>query len=147
MTNDQNQTLIKELNKLIQVDIDTIHAYSQALEAVENEDIKKELEGFKKDHQRHVDNLSQVVREKGGDPIPFSQDFKGYMIEGYTAIRSLIGETSALKAMETNEKITSSYYKDALSKDFPPEVKEVIQNNFEDEKKHLEFIKKSLTEK
>jgi uncharacterized protein (TIGR02284 family) len=142
--NDREVT--KKLNSLIQLDIDAIRAYDQALGGIdaEDEDIRDALEEYRGDHERHIQVLSGIVRDFGGEPPERSPDFQGFLLQGFTAIRSATGTEGALKAMERNERITNDKYNDARSWDLGAEIQEVIEGNFMDEQTHLEFIEEAL---
>ncbi len=136
--------VVKKVNSLIQLDIDAVHAYQQAIEHIDVTDVKNQLVQFKHDHENHVQNLSEVVRKLGGQPPEFSRDFKGFVIQGFTALRSVTGTEGALKAMKSNEELTNSSYDDALSWDVTTEVRNVIQKNRDDEKRHLRYIEQCI---
>lgn len=132
--------LIDELNNLIQLDIDAVRAYSQALGSVKDPEVVKQLTAFRADHERHVTELGALVRAAGGDPA-HSPDLKGFFIEGMTAIRAMAGELAALKAMRDNERLTNRKYEAALQfTGLPDDVRAVIAANREDERRHLAWI-------
>jgi uncharacterized protein (TIGR02284 family) len=135
---------IDRLTKLTQLDIDAVQAYEQAIERVDATDIRMNLGSFKADHERHISELSQAIRELGGEPPERSPDVKGVLLEGFTALRSVTGIEGALKAMRTNEKLTNKSYEDALKMDLAPAVQELVRRNREDERRHLEYIEHAL---
>src|SRR4051812_42483132 len=102
--------IVDNLKSLIQLDIDAVFAYGQAIDKIEEQQIRDELKRFQAQHEHHITALSAKVRELGGEPPERSRDFKGFLIEGFTAMRSLTGTKGALNAMETNEKITNKTY-------------------------------------
>jgi len=134
----------EEINSLIQLDIDAVEAYKQALKNIDFPSIHQSLESFRQDHEEHIKALSDEIRQLGGKPMERSQDFKGFLIEGFTAIRSITGVEGALKAMLGNEKLTTKTYEKALSADVPASTKDIIRKNYEDEKKHLKYIEDAL---
>ena len=141
------KTIESVMNDLIQLDIDAYHAYEDAIKAIKEKDIQQQLTDFRKDHGRHIKELSYLLKELGGKPIKHSRDFKGIVIEGMTILQSLTGTIGALKAMLTNENITNEKYADALEyKGFTQEVRKLIHDNYNDEKRHLDYIKKKLAE-
>lgn len=71
-------------------------------------------------------------------------NFKGFLIEGFTAIRSAMGTEGALKAMRSNERKTNQDYSDALSLDMPADVRAIVQRNYEDERRHLGYVEETL---
>jgi hypothetical protein len=56
-----------------------------------------------------------------------------------------MGPEGALKAMETNEKLTNSTYSKAVTWDTPRDIKMVLEKNYRDEQSHLAFIKDALS--
>lgn len=141
----ENKDIIDNLEKLVQLDIDAYHAYAQAIEKVDELMIKEKLVHFQIDHRRHVEVLSAKIQEKGGTPPEFSKDFKGFLISGFTALRSLTGSSGALQAMETNERLTTSSYEKATKQDFPSDIATIIRDNYADEQRHLSFIREALS--
>jgi uncharacterized protein (TIGR02284 family) len=141
------KTIEGVMNDLIQLDVDASYAYSEAIKKIEEKDIQQKLIDFQQDHERHIKELSVLVKGLGGEPVKPTRDFKGFVIEGMTALQSLIGTKGALKAMLTNEKITNKKYADALEyTGFTQEARNLIQSNFNDEKRHLEYVKEKISE-
>ncbi len=136
--------MVKNLNSLIQLDIDAVHAYDEAVKNVDDAIIKGRLIDFRGDHQAHITDLSGLVHKMGGTPPVYSPDFKGYLIQGFTAIRSLTGTEGALKAMEMNERLTTRNYSNAVAWKLTPEAKTAVEKNFSDEKVHLDYIQNLL---
>lgn len=140
----EQQKLIKNLSRLVQLDIDAVHAYEQAIERIDTPTVSDRLSSFRDDHQRHITDLSNAISQLGGEPPEFSKDFKGYFIEGFTALRSATGTEGALKAMKTNENLTNKTYDDALDWELPENIRQIIIRNRDDERRHLEYIQECL---
>jgi len=136
--------ILKHLEKLIQLDVDATHAYDQAIKNVNEQVIKDKLIQFQSDHRKHIDLLSAKVLELGGTPPELTSDFKGFMISGFTALRSLTGTKGALEAMETNERLTNSRYEEACKLDFPVDILAICRSNWADEQRHLSFIREAI---
>lgn len=134
---------IEELNDLIALDHDAVSAYESAINGIAEEPIRAELRQFQEDHRRHIRELSQVVRNLGGKPRERT-DVKGFFIKGFTAISSAMGTEPALKAMESNEKLTTRSYAHARDADFGPEAKPLIARAYDDERRHLSWIEQAL---
>lgn len=142
------EKVIKNLCDLTQLDIDAVHAYEQALKEIKKNEIFINIKKFQEDHARHINELSAVIVSLNGEPPKRTQDFKGYLIEGFTSLRSITGTEGALKAMQTNEKLTNATYEKALKKlqedDAMENIKALVSKNYEDEKRHLAYIKNAL---
>lgn len=142
-----NQELCRHLISLAHLDIDAIHAYTHAIDRINIQDVKETLIRFREDHERHVQLLSPMISQFGGTPPEFKPDFKGYLIQGMTALRGITGNEGALKAMKTNEELTSRTYGNALSWEMPDDVRSVIVRNHEDERRHLDYINKAIEDR
>lgn len=140
-----NQNVIKILNDLIKLDADAVNAYGQAIDNIDDNTVRSRIQEFQRDHERHIRDLSECVRDLGGTPVERKRDFKGFLLEGFTAIRSATGTDGALKAMRTNEQLTNRSYDKALSENLPEKVREVVARNREDERRHLAYIEDVLS--
>jgi uncharacterized protein (TIGR02284 family) len=139
----ETKELEKELNSLIHLDHDAVSAYESAIGRIDNEPIKQQLRSFQEDHKRHIRDLSNALKSAGGKPNDRS-DVKGVFIKGFTAVTSMMGTEAALRAMQGNEKLTTSTYARAREKDFGPSIKTIIDRNYEDERRHLAYIENTL---
>jgi uncharacterized protein (TIGR02284 family) len=140
-----NSKTVDILKSLVQLDIDAVAAYSQALEHIENPHISENLNKYMRDHQQHIDNLSQILRLNGEEAPEVSKDFKGFLIEEFTSLRSVTGDEGALKAMHGNEKLTNKKYKQAVD-DLVAETDVIatVESNYRDEQEHLSYIEGAL---
>jgi rubrerythrin len=136
--------LAEKLGKLMRLDGDTMHAYIRAIRGSETASVRETLSNFRDDHERHIGELSFAIRNLGESPPRYSRDFRGFLIEGLTAVRSMAGTKGALKAMRTNEQFTKRRYNEALSLDLPDDVRDVVERSYEDERRHLAYIEQAL---
>ena len=127
------------LNKLIQLDVDAACTYREAILHVDDIVVRDDLHKFLRDHERHVMDLTAVVRALNGMPIEPERDFKGRLLEGMTRLRSR-GTLGALRAMRTNEKLTNRTYDKAADFYMPPIAQVAIIENLADERRHLAAI-------
>lgn len=139
-----NEEIAKKLSSLAQLDIDAVHAYKEAIEKVEDLQVRENLSRYREDHERHISELSAEIRRLGETPPEFSPDFKGFLIQGFTSLRSMTGTEGALKAMHTNEKLTNKTYQEASSWNLPTDIQTIIDQGYEDERHHLEYIEMKL---
>jgi hypothetical protein len=127
------------LNKLIQLDYDAAGTYREALLHVDDPAVRSDLHTFLGDHERHVMELTSIIRDLGGTPIEAHRDFKGVILEGMTRLRSR-GTLGALKAMRMNEKLTNRAYEKASEVYMPPIGQAIVMENLNDERRHLAAI-------
>lgn len=138
--------ILSRLNDLIALDIDAIEAYMASIKHIEDDDVRHTLAEFREDHQRHVRELSEVVRRFGGEPQT-RPDVKGFFLKGFTALTSSMGDAAALRAMRGNERLTTHTYEKALREEWPADVVSLIERNFADEKRHLATIDRFIRER
>ncbi|HLL46402.1 MAG TPA: DUF2383 domain-containing protein, partial [Longimicrobiaceae bacterium] len=60
--------LVAELNDLLQLDHDAVGAYTLAIQALPTDAHRDTLVRFREDHERHVAELTELVRRYGGAP-------------------------------------------------------------------------------
>lgn len=137
--------IIELLNDLIQLDVDAVEAYGQAVKHMEYPDIRKRFLDFQDDHRNHVRDLTAMVRQLNGDPLKPTPDLKGYLLEGFTALRSLASTKGSLEAMRSNERLTNRKYQEAAALELPEEVMRLIKTNLSQEIRHLMYIEEVLS--
>lgn len=136
---------LEMLQDLIKLDLAAAEAYQAAIDRLENAGYRQQLESFKRDHERHVEDLSPIVREMGGE-VPDSAGAKEMLTEGKVALSSLGGDDSILKAMKSNENDTNIAYERVAEK-APPEARAIVERGLADERRHCEWILAQLGEK
>jgi uncharacterized protein (TIGR02284 family) len=96
------------------------------------------------DHERHVRELRPLVEHMGVSPAT-SPDIKAVLTRGKVQIGSLFGDRAILRAMKTNEDDTNRAYERANARpELPAVVREVLQRNLADERRHREYIEGRL---
>lgn len=137
-------TVIKELNKLINLDYDAIAAYEAAIERLNNAEYRERLREFKGDHQRHIHNLEVCVAKFGGKPAA-SGDIKKVLTKGKVILGQINHDTGILEAMKSNEDQTNRLYEEGLQKlEDEPEVAGLLLRNLEDERRHRAWLVSTL---
>jgi uncharacterized protein (TIGR02284 family) len=135
--------LIEELNDLIRLDRDAIGVYNEAIAKIEEPQIVARLTEFRSDHERHVAELSAIVRRFGGSP-PESAGARGIVRKVLTKLAGLVGTEACLKAMESNEEVLNEQYSKRLALDLPVDVAASVERNYANEGHHLEWVKEAL---
>lgn len=136
--------IVDNLGDLLKLDVDAIRAYDDAIKNIDLPDVQNQLRLFQTDHQRHVSDLSDCIRKLGMEPPKATPDVKGFFIQGMTKIQSAMGNEQALKAMRTNEQLTNKNYGTAIKWDVPSDVKDLLVNNYNDERRHLNYIEQCI---
>jgi uncharacterized protein (TIGR02284 family) len=135
--------IIEELSELIRYDYDAIGAYNTAIDDIKELAAREPLKEFRGDHERHVIELSAIVRGLGGE-APEKPDFKGILRKTMTKVAGLGGTELILKAMRSNEEVLNKTYAHHFGLDFPDDIKEVLRRNYADEQRHLAWVESAL---
>jgi rubrerythrin len=128
------------LTNLMHVDSDAARAYAQAIEAIDASAIRRRLEAFRDDHERHIELIAAEIRALGMEPPPRHADRRGFLLTGYTAIFAAMGTESALRALRANETLTNHRYDEALAADLPEPIRQMIERNRLDARRHIRFL-------
>ncbi len=133
------------LKNLIALDFDAVAAYEAAINRLDDPLIKDQLGEFMSDHQRHIQELSAIVRELGELP-PTDKDFKAVLTQGKVVIGNLAGDKGILQAMKSNEDDTNQAYEQALKRsDILPRAEGLLKQNLADERRHRSWIEERLS--
>ena len=136
--------VVDMLNDLIQLDYDAIQAYEAAIGRIDNSEHHRQLTAFKDDHVRHTQELGRVVRELGAEPAT-SASMKQVLTVGKVAFADMLGDRAVLQAMKTNEDDTNTAYERAAGRsDLPQAAVPVIQSALGDERRHRDWLEKTI---
>jgi len=128
--------LVAELNDLLQLDHDAVQAYTVAIENVADPMYRDTLIRFRGDHERHIEELTRLVREHGGVPLELSHIPTGLFKLAVQKVGAKGGDRALLLAFKANERQVRDKYRRAAAMAHPPGVAEVIRRNAEDEQRH-----------
>lgn len=141
---EKNKDLARLMNDLIALDFDAIEAYEAAIARVKTATDKEQLTRFMGDHQKHVTDLTPLVRELGEEPQG-TADFKRVLTKGKVVLAGLIDDENVLRAMKSNEDETNRAYERALQQAGVPErILTVFQKNLGDERRHRAWLVQRL---
>src|SRR4051812_28599398 len=87
--------VVRLLKDLIELDYDAIEAYRAAIDRIEDPTDKTQLRRFLEDHERHVSELSVLIRNVGEEP-PQGADIKAILTKGKVVIGGLMGDRAIL---------------------------------------------------
>lgn len=139
-----DEKAISKLRALAQLDVDAIGTYDVAIARVTEQEVVQKLAEFRVDHTRHVQDLNALIEARGGKKVEQVPDLKGVALTGMTMMTSLMGTEAALMAMVGNEELTNRVYEAALKLKIDREALDLIRKNYDDERRHLEWIKHAL---
>jgi len=140
----QREPLVDHLNALIELDLDAIEAYEAAIARLKDPGDRARLEGFLRDHRRHVTDLTILVEQRGAVAASHP-DFKRVLTKGKVVLAGVAGDRAVLEAMRSNETTTTkTYEKAARDPSLPADARMVVERNFADEARHYAWIDQRL---
>jgi competence protein ComEA len=134
--------MLEQVAALMLLDLAAVEAYEVALRVCKAPEITRNLKQFRDDHQRHVTELSEAMRALGVEP-PTEPDDRSRCILSYTDV-SAREDRTALVAMRGNEELTNAAYTSALAGALPEQLQQLIMANWQDERRHIEWIAEEL---
>lgn len=130
----------KALQELLELDYDAIEAYETAVNKLEESKFKAKLNDFKMDHQRHVAEISALLRNHH-EEVPNGPSAKQWLTKGKVVIGGIIGDRAILGAMLTNEEDTNTAYARMISHPrIWNDAVTILQNGLQDEKRHKQWL-------
>lgn len=143
-TTDQNTALLAELNDLLQLDHDAVGAYTIAIDALHDPTLREDLIRFRGDHERHIQDLSTLIRSLGGEPVMMPHVPTGIFKTAVQAAGAAGGDREILLAFKSNEGQVRDKYRRAVEGDHPPEVTILLRRNADDEETHYAWVSRAL---
>lgn len=129
-------SLIAELNDLLQLDHDAVQAYGIAIDCVEDERLRETLIAFRGDHERHIDELTELIRAHGGIPIEIAHIPTGMFKAAVQRAGAARGDRALMLAFKANERQVRDKYRRHADCAHPPEVHTVLARAASDEERH-----------
>ena len=137
--------LVAELNGLLQLDHDAVQAYTIAIDNIESETLRSALMEFRGDHERHISELTRLIRQNGGMPIDLAHLPTGAFKAAVQKIGAMDGDKGILLAFKANERQSRDKYRRAAeTMGHPQEVSEVLRRNAADEERHYDWASTTL---
>jgi rubrerythrin len=140
----EDRALIAELNDLLRLNHDALQAYGVAIRSLRSDSRRQAVESFREDHQRHVAELSQLVREYGGTPAELPHLPTGAFKLAVQAIGAAGGDRAILLAFKANERQSRDRYRAAAAQPLPAGVAAVLSRHAVDEVRHYAWALTTL---
>jgi len=133
------------LKELLELDYDAVEAYEAAINRLESQDYRTQLNTFKTDHERHIKEISALLRQHNIAPPEGPSIGKQWLAKGKVVLANLIGDNAILRAMMSNEIDTNTAYERVLNHErLWADSKDVIKRGLMDERKHKKWLEDVL---
>jgi rubrerythrin len=141
----QTPNVISELSRLYALEVDAVHAYSNAVAILPPGPVRDEVAIFGLEHQRHALVLQELIVRRGYNPPAAAPDVKGVVIGALTAPRRPLSPEDVLEGLRGNEQLTSTLYAKALAKGLPDDVREPLSSIHAEERRHLDWVQRAVS--
>jgi rubrerythrin len=138
-------TQIAMLNDLLQLDHDALQSYELAINELEGTAYRETVRRFRGDHERHVTELTALIRRYGGMPIemPHPTGVLKLATQGAGALGG--GDTHVLMAFRNNERqARDKYARAAALGEWPADVASTVRVAAADEARHYDWVDTTL---
>jgi rubrerythrin len=133
--------ILDGLNDLLQFDHDAVGAYQIAIEKLHDRDHADQIAGFRRDHERHIRELNELIAELGGTPKNHPHATGPFKL-ALQSLGSLAGDKGVLMAFRTNELAVRTKYDSYAAKaiHWPARLKRTIDAFALDEERHFRWV-------
>jgi rubrerythrin len=138
---------IATLNDLLQLDHDAVGAYGIAIHAATNESHRETLREFRADHERHIEEITRLIQDRGGKPIQAPHLPTSVFKLAIQKAGTFGGETALLLAFKANERQSRDKYRRAAEGSDDLEVADVLARGADDEVRHYDWAVRALLER
>jgi ferritin-like metal-binding protein YciE len=139
-----NDALVREFRILAHYEIDRAYLLDQAINKLTNPGYQEILKKIKTECESNIQILSNIIENLGGEAPSYTRDFTGFLMQGYMAIRGLMGDKSLLRALQTDLNIILEAHKKASTLYLPEDLRDSIETIFSKAKKHVAIIETLL---
>ncbi|NMH60580.1 DUF892 family protein [Alteromonas ponticola] len=128
------------LSDLCHLEYDAVAAYEETLEKIKEDNLKRTIAAFCKEHREHIVNLNELLEQNDAQKVT-NTDLKEVLTKGKVMIAAMINDKAILEAMHMNENVTTEAYEKALKNDqLTISERAVIEKHYEDEKLHKDWF-------
>jgi rubrerythrin len=139
-------TRIATLNDLLQLDHDAVGAYGIAIHAATDESHRETLREFRADHERHIEEITRLIQDRGGKPLQAPHLPTGVFKLAVQKAGALGGQTALLMAFKANERQSRDKYRRTAENADDLEVADVLARAADDEMRHYDWAMRTLHE-
>ena len=144
ITTGKQENFLDAMKDLLELEQDTKALYEQAIGKIENDDCKANLNEFKEDHATHIQKLSELLNKKE-QTSTMGSVIRPLMDTIKLEFASLIGDRAKLSSILNNEiDIKKVYERLNARHDRWEDAKELLKQALQDEKKHKDWLEKTI---
>lgn len=134
-----SDALVAQLSDLLSAERQTVETYRVSISGLSNPALRTVAEHYRDDHERHVDEMTRLVRAYGGArPTP------GVVTLSDATSAAFAGDRAILRTLKDSERRGRDAYRCAARELLPPEVAAVLRRAANDEAAHYAWALEML---
>jgi rubrerythrin len=134
------------LKEAVELEYDAAEAYDVAIARIESDNFKEVLRSFCADHRRHIEKLSELLKNHDEEAPTGPDNSKRLLVKGKTVLGALLGDTSILRAINSNEIDTNAAYERlSLYEDIWDEAVQIVHDFLQDERRHKKWLEEHIS--
>lgn len=139
--------VLEGLNDLLQLDHDSVGAYEIAQEHLANPEHIARIRSFQEDHQRHIQDLNDLILNLGGIPVN-EPHTTSLLKEGIQRLSASGGDRAILTAWRANELAAARKYGQYAKRSaaWPEQATALVGRHAADEDRHYAWVREVLGE-
>jgi hypothetical protein len=137
-------SLFADLQDLLQLEHDALPTYAAAIAALRRPDLRDRLQGFREEHERHVQALSAEIKALGGIPLSVPHLPTGLFKLAVQLLGLPGGDRAILLAFVSNEWQSREKYARYAARPYPPRLAALLHRHAEDEARHYDWALDAL---
>jgi hypothetical protein len=141
MTND---AMLISLRGLAQLEVDALQLFGAAMSHAKDPTLQRRFEEFRDVHKEQARLLDGAIAKLEGRPLALRPDVKGRVLERIAAVGALIGDEGLLVALVSGEELVHKRYEALLERNWPEQVKHLLDEAFGASARQLAFCRASL---
>lgn len=131
---------IEHLARLLHLEVHLVSTYDGATARLGETGPRDQLDRLREDHERHVLDITELIREMGEPTPPDSPDVEGLVAPAISAMRNADGVDDVLHAIRMAERIVGHAYAEARNWGVGMQVHELLGRCDADEQRHLAVL-------
>jgi rubrerythrin len=139
-TTTSDAKLISQLNDLLKLDHEAINAYTVAIDRLQNESHADTIRRFRTDHERHIFELTHLVRAHHGVPIELPTVPARAVRPAVQSAGAAGDDVGLLTSIKSNERKSRDKYRAAVLRNVQEDVRAMLQRAADDEARHYGWV-------
>lgn len=134
------QEIAQKLSSFHAMNQGAVKAYEEAESKIQDQNIKAQLDRFKRDHEHHVQEIAQWFQTSGQQQMQPSAEFKNFDQVVLQTFKAAQSQEQIMQCMHVAEAFVNAEYGECLQTILPQEVKQMLQQQLQIEHRHLQAV-------